>query len=222
MPLSTIDPPRSSTVRAVPLTPSAFSPFGTVISNPGTSGAVLVNQGTAQKHTRITPFTNNYPLTSPTPPGAGAPHSDATLGNGSTSGIFKVQILERHPYTTQSFIPLGIPPPSRALPSPPRFLVVVAPSLDAPGNPPDLRNLKAFITYGNQGVTYGAGTWHGPMVVLGDKPIEFVVLVHENGVSQEDCQEVNIGGQGVDVEISGIIGTGEGELWGNGIEKAKI
>jgi len=117
-----------------------------------------------------------------------------------SNGIFKVTILERHPYTTQSFIPLGLPTPTHNEPSPSMYLVIVAPSQDSSGNPPDLVNIRAFIAYGNQGVTYSAGTWHAPMVVLG-KEIEFVVLVHENGIAEDDCQEILVGGEGVDVEV---------------------
>jgi len=39
-------------------------------------------------------------------------------------------------------------------------------------------------------VTYGAGTWHAPMVVLGNKPVDFVVVQFKNGVEVEDCQIV--------------------------------
>jgi len=41
-------------------------------------------------------------------------------------------------------------------------------------------------------VTYGPGTWHAPMVVLGEKPVEFVVVQYANGVASEDCQEFDI------------------------------
>ncbi|KAI5810082.1 putative ureidoglycolate hydrolase [Peziza echinospora] len=214
----TIHPPHALTVRATPLTPSAFLPFGTVIQSPSTtttSSAATVNQGTAQKHTRITPLTSLYPLTSPRPSvnvnlficsprtlhPIPPPSTDPTL----TSSLFHVKVLERHPYSTQSFIPLGLPPPtsssssnssnsttssSSTQPQPSRFLIIVAPTLsNSPTTPPDLANIKAFIAHGDQGVTYGAGTWHAPMVVLGDSAVQFVVLVNENGVDEEDCQE---------------------------------
>lgn len=55
---------------------------------------------------------------------------------------------------------------------------------------PDLKNLRAFIANGNQAVTYGAGTWHAPMVVIGARPIDFVVVQFANDVGIEDCQEI--------------------------------
>lgn len=131
--------------------------------------------------------------------------------------MFKCKILERHPYTSQSFIPLGLDPdPENKTSS--RFLVIVSPTLTSiPGSPPDLRNLKAFVCNGSQGVTYAAGTWHAPMVALGERPIEFVVLVHENGVDGEDTQEVLVGEDGIAVKVLAM-GNGENGLWA----KAKI
>lgn len=129
-------------------------------------------------------------------------------------GYFPVTILERHPFTTQTFIPLS--PQAR-------YLVIVAPSLPSPSYPalptptrtrdvpgpglPDLERMEAFIATGDQAVTYGAGTWHAPMVVLGaeDEKVDFVVVQFQNGVPREDCQEVALqseeAGAGILVEI---------------------
>ena len=127
-------------------------------------------------------------------------------GKGESSKVLKVGILERHPFTTQTFCPLGLSASSDT-----KFLVIVAPSLPLsekdiglavprssnstgaklPGRGlPDLTKLKAFLANGSQAVTYGAGTWHAPMVVLGDKEVAFVVSQFVNGVGEEDCQEV--------------------------------
>jgi ureidoglycolate lyase len=60
---------------------------------------------------------------------------------------------------------------------------------------PDLRRLRAFVATATQAVTYGAGTWHAPMVALGDKvtnAMDFVVVQFANGVAVEDCQEVHL------------------------------
>jgi len=48
------------------------------------------------------------------------------------------------------------------------------------------------VATGNQAVTYGAGTWHAPMAVIGDRPIDFVVVQFANGVGIEDCQEISL------------------------------
>jgi len=158
-------------------------------------------------------------------------------------GVFDIEILERHPYTSQTFIPMGLGKENRST----QYLVVVAPTLpsstsrkdsekipkaypspdpkpkgfatsifsrarpspydnsqqppsatssqltdDKPKGPglPDLNNIRVFIARGNQAVTYGAGTWHSPMVVVGSEAVEFAVVQHVNGVPDEDCQEV--------------------------------
>lgn len=92
-----------------------------------------------------------------------------------------------------------------------QYLVIVAPSLrplpdgqpfpvpDAataaqgrlPGRGlPDLTKLKGFIATRSHPVTYGAGTWHAPMVAVDKHPVPFVVAQFANGVAIEGCQEV--------------------------------
>lgn len=63
-----------------------------------------------------------------------------------------------------------------------------------------MRGLKAFVATSGQAVTYGAGTWHAPMVVLG-KPgttLDFVVYQFASGHSVEDCQLVQFISSGSD------------------------
>ena len=134
----------------------------------------------------------------------------------AASSFFEVGVLERHPFTTQTFAPLGVDPAAAR-----RYLVIVAPSLpasaedaalpapgdeapDLPGRGlPDLRRLRAFVATGAQAVTYSAGTWHAPMAALGPpgSAIDFVVTQSANGDPLEDCQEVVLrrsgGGKGV-------------------------
>lgn len=159
--------------------------------------------------------------------------------------LLDVTILERHPFTTQTFIPIGLGAQDRHT----QYLVIVAPTLPASaskrhiGRPPpyptpvverkrsfkdifararpapystessppapqferlhpsarpkgpglpDLKNLRAFVARGDQAVTYGAGTWHAPMIVIGDRPVDFVVVQFANEVGIEDCQEVSL------------------------------
>lgn len=125
-----------------------------------------------------------------------------------------ISLLERHPYTTQTFAPLGLAPaisPQQNVhngtdddDASARFLVVVGPSLPnslpattattaniskdstrrqnttttnipssmnpqvSISNPPDLFSLRAFLAHGAQAITYSPGTWHAPMIVLGN------------------------------------------------------
>lgn len=157
----------------------------------------------------------------------------AAFGNGESPKkhecLFDVKILERHPYTSQTFVPMGLDEKDETT----CYLVIVAPTLPDEGSQanntdtwkrpidnflnraaaslsraspaphslsiesgqrkgtgqPDLNNICAFLANGSQAVTYGAGTWHAPMVVLGLKKVEFVVVQFANGVGEEDCQE---------------------------------
>lgn len=159
---------------------------------------------------------------------------------GEDVGIFDIDVLERHPYTSQTFIPLGLAKDDKST----QYLVIVAPTLPSssqssasqrpkayptpdpkpqgsasaafsrarpapyensqrppaqghredskPKGPglPDLNSVRVFLANGSQSVTYGPGTWHAPMVVVGQKAVDFVVVQHVSGVPDEDCQEV--------------------------------
>lgn len=226
MPLSIDAPPFPSTIAVQPLTQQAFSAFGTVIENPSPKtipsatlqqipeGAVRANQGSALKFPDVSKVLDLY---------ASAPSKTASracmsmfvcaprlLHDAPHLAYFPVEILERHPFTTQTFIPLGLSQSTGAdADSNSRYLVIVAPSREPsqqdqqfpvpvpdatdalPGRGlPDLTRLRAFVATGAQAVTYGAGTWHAPMVVVGRRPVAFVVVQYANGVGIEDCQEV--------------------------------
>ncbi|KAK3305389.1 ureidoglycolate hydrolase [Chaetomium strumarium] len=166
------------------------------------------------------------------PPSPPPPSSDVTI---------KVSILERHPFTTQTFIPLPANPAAH-------YLVIVAPTLPSSdpttiaggdeaaaalpvptrlppsaaaasyprplpgGGLPDVRRLRAFVATARQAVTYGAGTWHAPMVALGEAgtAVDFVVAQFANGVGVEDCQEVVLA---LDSSSSSSTGHDGGAVW---------
>lgn len=230
-----------------PLTQDAFATFGAVIQNPAPAvspspsiknlppNAVQVNQGTALKYLDVTNMKDFYG-SAPSQRVANAvmnmfvcsPRSLLPSHDSNIGGLFPVTILERHPFTTQTFIPLGISPSEQEDVC---YLVIVAPSLTPslldetlpvpvlsaqtstrddhgddqklPGRGlPDLAKLQAFLANGSQAVTYGAGTWHAPMVVVGKKPIDFVVVQFANGVGIEDCQEAELEIKGKDICVA--------------------
>ncbi len=224
-------PSRPFCIQLDPFTPKAFSPFGTAITSPLSStrssipslsslplplyspyqpGPVLANQATALKYSPISPLVNDYPDAPSHGPGRPLMSMFSCFPRQlNREGSFDVRILERHPFTTQTFTPLA----HSGHYSDTKFLVIVAPSLPdpfpkkmAPGSdcqiyrPPDLRNLKAFVAHDGQAVTYGVGTWHAPMVVLGKRRVDFVVTQFVSGVAEEDCQEVEIE-EGVVVQL---------------------
>lgn len=253
---------RCTSSRIIPvsssLSPEAFKPFGEVIQNPETHDEkmtgrlekVIANQGTATKWLDVSHMENWYTLAPSRKPARSVVNmfvcKPRKLEERDGRKVFPITILERHPFTPQTFVPMGISPKDEKA----RYLVIVAPTLKPtardqadertkpyPAEPPkrqkslrerllgarpnpftndhtasttpsrsilgterrpkgpgepDLDNIQAFIARGDQAVTYGPGTWHAPMVVLGDKDIDFVVSQYANGVALEDCQEVLI------------------------------
>lgn len=213
IPIGTLD----IQITAERLTHEAFSSFGDVISNPRPDvhpssfdahasslppNAFSANQGSAIQYRNVSRLKNLYDQA---PSGKGEPIMSifvcaARGGTESASGenTFTVRHLERHPFTAQTFTPIKSTAST--------YLVIVAPSLppsskdeDLPvptgdGLPgrgfPDLGRLRAFIATDIQAVTYGAGTWHSPMVVLGQAgtKLDFVVSQFASGVAVEDCQ----------------------------------
>ncbi|KAL1859536.1 hypothetical protein Daus18300_009537 [Diaporthe australafricana] len=228
-------------VTAQPLEASAFAAFGEVIQNPRPGlhpsnfagagplplAALSANQGSAIKYQHVTHMVNNYDQAPSGKPGVAVMNmfvcGARKLGTQRStshkitpsSRVFKVDILERHPYTTQTFAPLSTSGPVHPL-AEHGYLVIVAPGFDTPSDSsasqtqatastdrgihystqgqsqPDLQRLKAFIATTNQAVTYGAGVWHAPMVALGPEgsTIDYVVTQFANGVGIEDCEEV--------------------------------
>lgn len=209
------------------LTAEAFADFGDVIQNPGLSStsndlpfnAILANQGTAVKLVDIADVQNEYDSVSK-PIMTIFACSPRKLRKIDTHYNFDVEILERHPFTSQTFIPIGLAAANEDT----CFLVIVAPTASSsvrsndasfksgkrptamPG--PDLNATRAFIGRGNQAVNYRAGTWHAPMVALGAERIDFVVVQSISGIAEEDCQEIEIraksGCQGITVPLDSI------------------
>ncbi|KAG0684089.1 Ureidoglycolate lyase [Pichia californica] len=145
------------------------------------------NQGSAIKLVKVAPCINKY--------------SDAPSGHPATTNwnifrssviaekwtkdnegndIYNLSVLEKHPYSTQTFVPMGRSQEEDA------YVVNVAP--DKNGQP-DYENVESYVFKGNTAVTYNLNTWHSPMVVLG-KTTDFCVVTNENDVPKENCVEV--------------------------------
>ncbi|VEU23327.1 DEKNAAC104718 [Brettanomyces naardenensis] len=180
-------------IKAIQLTPESFAKFGAVFSADEQMSNVSqtsANQGTATKLLKVAPVTNNSDAA---PSGKRAtanwnifrcspPNHLIRQEVGHTTYLAKV--LERHPYTTQTFVPMGRDAHEIG------FLVICAPD-DPVDHLPDFTKAEAFLCRGDQSVTYGVATWHAPMIVIGPHDhLDFAVLVHESGVPEEDCQEV--------------------------------
>lgn len=174
--------------------------------HPSTPQAIPANQNTAFKYLSVSPLTNLYDQSPSKTPARTCinlftcfPRALTQVGQ---SYVFKVCILERHPFTTQTFIPMGLAAANPCT----KYLVIVAPTLGPTKafpdqGLPDLENLRAFIAHGGQAVTYAPGTWHAPMVVVGNKSVDFVVVQYCSGVPAEDCEENELEGENLGVII---------------------
>lgn len=151
-------------IHARPLDAEAFKPFGRVISA-GLQAGSEANQGTAVRFDFCTDLLSTRPE---------AKANLAVFRSTARTLPLDVVLLERHPCSTQVFIPMVVT----------RYLVCVAPTL--PDGSPDVSKLQAFVCGPGQGVSYAPGTWHHPMVSL-DTQAEFAMLAWEDG-GPRDCE----------------------------------
>ena len=140
---------------AQPLTLNAFAPYGDVLAPPADFGRAYFEKGLRSDRTTAWPslsVTHSKPL--PSLP-------------------LEATVLERHEFSSQSFLPLDVS----------RWLVVVAPS--GPDGGPDPSRAMAFLAGPGQGVTYHMGTWHHPLTAL-DRPARFAVFMWRDGTSADE------------------------------------
>ncbi len=154
-------------LRAEPLTPEAFAPFGDVIQTAG-HVPLTINEGTCERFDDLAPVD--------------------VLANGGRPLIsifkaaprplpFEVRVLERHPLSSQAFYPLDGAP----------FLVVVAEDRDA--STPWSGRIHAFRAAGTQGVSYRRNTWHHALLAIGQTS-HFLVV--DRGGPEENCDETAV------------------------------
>lgn len=137
-----------------PLCPDSFAPFGEVIACAGNAFFHINDAHTERYHALVQ--TEIY--------GEQARTGISIFRNIQTTALpVTVSMLERHSQGSQAFIPMQGQ----------RFLVVVAPCLTA--DQPDVSQLRAFLTDGQQGVNYRVGTWHHPLLTL-QSPSDFAVI----------------------------------------------
>ncbi|KAI7906547.1 ureidoglycolate hydrolase-domain-containing protein [Cokeromyces recurvatus] len=163
---------------AKPLTSENYAPYGDVIHTAAAKFITRVNQGTAEKYHHVGLVTNKFPN------GHGKMNFCIFRCRPTTTTElpFNVKLLERHPYSSQAFIPMT---DGRIR----GYLIIVA--LNGSDDRPDMSTLKAFMATSKQGINYREGIWHHPMIAL-EHETDFVVIVHESGVPEDDCNEVNV------------------------------
>ena len=154
----------------IPLSSEVFAPYGDVIEVASAAEHFSINDGYTERYHDLASVDvskeQGRPLISifratPLP----LPH--------------KVRVMERHPLSSQAFIPLSQQP----------YLVVVA----VPGDF-DPNTIKVFLAQANQGVNYAAGTWHHYCFALHQ---ESDFLVVDRGGKGENCDIVELDGSQV-------------------------
>ncbi|KAJ1725926.1 Allantoicase [Coemansia biformis] len=183
-----------------PLTIESFKPYGDVVQLEGQRNIVIANQGTARRVNYVARLENLREASGPALPSA-RPNMCifSSAPRPTAGGRLEVKLLERHPYSSQVFMPIhqqGVPSDD---PDRPCYLVIVAEN--GPDDRPDLATIRAFAANLTQGINYKANSWHSPMVTIGQR-VDFTVLVWENGVALQDCEEAPIGPVLVDLRPS--------------------
>ncbi|KAF9529194.1 Allantoicase [Crepidotus variabilis] len=177
------EPTETITIPVIPLTSADYRPFGQVIqaydsaSKPEDLKVTPANAGTADKFHKLALLSSSYPSEAAATTGISVyqckPIEDI---NG---GVIVLRTLERHPYTSQAFIPMGSGNADG-------YLVVVA--QNGGDDKPDMTTLKAFLASTSQGISYNAGIWHQPMTVLG-KSLDLACVETQIGDgSVADCE----------------------------------
>jgi ureidoglycolate lyase len=101
----------------------------------------------------------------------------------------EIKLLERHPISSQAFVPL----------TGARFLVVVAESHKRPA-PQDIR---AFVSDGRQGINYGRGTWHHPLLALSEGDFLVVDRAGPSPDFDQDYEEISLEGTVITLAFDG-------------------
>jgi len=145
-------------IPALPLTPEAFAPYGQVIqsytditSAPRSVKITPANFGTATKFHKLSLLESSYPGDAGATTGISVYMCQpAEAAKNGTKREVLLNVLERHPFTNQAFLPMSQDGDKV-------YLVVVA--KNGPDDRPDIVTLRAFVARGNQGITYNTGIW---------------------------------------------------------------
>ena len=140
-------------VTALPITASAFAPFGQLITAPDEVGGRSPTGGLS--------FDPNRPVVL------------STTHARRVEEPVVVRELERHPHSSQTFLPLEVR----------RWIVIVWLTCDAKG-------VKAFEVGPGRGVTIARGVWHHGLTVL-DDDARFAVLMWKDGRTDDEFRPID-------------------------------
>ena len=142
-------------ISAGALTADAFAPFGEVVEAPPQSGRAYF----------ATSLGNLRP--------AAPPKLWMLTKQPSPFLPLRIESLERHAYSSQTFVPIEIG----------RWLIVVAPS--DPCGEPDVARAQAFLPTARQGVSYRPNVWHSGLHVF-DRAARLTVFMWLDGTAADE------------------------------------
>ena len=140
---------------AQPLRPEAFAPFGDVLQAPPDPGRIYYDKSLGNGRAMAVPSLS------------------VVLVNPLASLPLEATRMERHEFSSQSFIPLDVG----------RWLVIVAPHAMTGG--PDAEKARAFLAGPGQGITYRMNVWHHALTVL-NRPARFTILMWLEGSKTDE------------------------------------
>jgi len=139
------------TIRIKALNQENFAPFGEVIEATEQCESYFINEGNCRRY---------HNLAKVEAKGENAKAIISIFRAKPISLPFELKMMERHPFGSQSFMPL----------SPSQFLVIVAKNEN--GKP---ASLQAFLANIGQGVNIDINVWHAPLCALKMETDFFVV-----------------------------------------------
>ena len=142
-----------------------FAPYGDVISVTPEQTPLLINDGNTKRFHDLAQVD--------TAQGGGRPLINIFRSTPLAHPV-KIEKMERHPLSSQAFIPLSDNP----------FLVVVAPAGQF-----EESEIRAFLAEPDQGVNYHRGVWHHYSLALGGVS-DFLVV--DRGGDGENCDEITL------------------------------
>ncbi|EHS63942.1 uncharacterized protein PGTG_21958 [Puccinia graminis f. sp. tritici CRL 75-36-700-3] len=191
----------------LPLTKTGFERYGAVIeahldsrANSPEIRSKVVNFGTAIKFDNVASLETSSDLNHRTARPNLCLFScqpwPAHLLAGSGKLEWRLKGLERHQFSSQTFVPLSThtrtadPLEQDRFNSQPegKYLIVVA--LDHDGKP-DMDSLRAFLGTKSQGISYFKNVWHAPLIATNNR-MDFVCWIYETGDPIIDCELVEV------------------------------
>ncbi len=155
---------RSMLLNPEPLTAESFQAFGDVIETKNRSSRTI-NYGYAERYENLAELDlidQGQPALS-------------IFKAKPVDFPFSITRMERHPHASQAFIP------KRKA----KFMVVVA----EPSTAFEVKNLRLFVTNGEQGINFRRGVWHHFLLTV-DSNQEFVVIDRSN--PDDNTEEVEL------------------------------